>query len=154
MKMAARWFVGECAGKKGPKVLIFNQQGRTEAVDFLDGLCHTVKKADPAGKGFEHVIFCTNVTYAETGYKRDFVNHQYNPKDIEKMTAQKVFAEKWAALDPDANIMLIHSIEEAINKARSLSEPLEDGEKVQALITGSLHLVGGALGILEKADAL
>jgi folylpolyglutamate synthase len=72
LKMAARWFAGECAsrGERGAKVLLFNQQGRTEAVDFLDGLCNTVKKADPAGKGFEHVIFCTNVTYAETGYKR------------------------------------------------------------------------------------
>lgn len=72
LKMAARWFVGECARRDeaGPKVLIFNQQGRTEAVDFLDGLCNTVQNADPAGKGFEHVIFCTNVTYAETGYKR------------------------------------------------------------------------------------
>ena len=78
LKMAARWFVGECSGKKGPKVLVFNQQGRTEAVDFLDGLCNTVKKGSSAeegsdvggGKGFEHVIFCTNVTYAETGYKR------------------------------------------------------------------------------------
>jgi len=69
LKMAARWFVGECAGRAegGPKVLIFNQQGRTEAVDFLDGLCNTVKSA---GRGFEHVIFCTNVTYAATGYKR------------------------------------------------------------------------------------
>lgn len=72
LKMAARWFVGECAGRgpAGPRVLIFNQQGRAEAVDFLDGLCNTVKKEDPEGKGFEHVIFCTNVTYAETGYKR------------------------------------------------------------------------------------
>ncbi|KAK0657729.1 Mur ligase [Cercophora newfieldiana] len=154
LKMAARWFAGECAEKRGPKVLIFNQQGRAEAVDFLDGLCNTVKKGDPAGKGFEHVIFCTNVTYAETGYKRDFVNHQYNPKDIEKMTAQKIFAEKWSALDPAANVMVIHSIEEAINKARSLSKTVQDRENVQALITGSLHLVGGALGILEKADAL
>jgi folylpolyglutamate synthase len=72
LKMAARWFVGECARRTdaGAKVLVFNQQGRTEAVDFLDGLCNTVKNADPAGKGFEHVIFCTNVTYAATGYKR------------------------------------------------------------------------------------
>jgi folylpolyglutamate synthase len=69
LKMAARWFVGECASRAegGPKVLVFNQQGRTEAVDFLDGLCNTVKNS---GKGFEHVIFCTNVTYAATGYKR------------------------------------------------------------------------------------
>ena len=70
------------------------------------------------------------------------------------MTAQRVFAKKWAELDPEANIMVIQSIEEAINKARSLSETAESGQKVQALITGSLHLVGGALGILEKADAL
>lgn len=77
LRMAARWFAGECADRAraqaaacGPKVLIFNQQGRSEAVDFLDGLCSAVKKADPAGKGFEHVIFCTNVTYAATGYKR------------------------------------------------------------------------------------
>jgi folylpolyglutamate synthase len=69
LKMAARWFVGECVARAegGPKVLIFNQQGRTEAVDFLDGLCNTVKNS---GGGFEHVIFCTNVTYAATGYKR------------------------------------------------------------------------------------
>ena len=72
LKMAARWFVGECAHHPaaGPRVLIFNQQGRSEAVDFLDGLCNTVNKADPAGTGFEHVIFCTNVTYAKAGYKR------------------------------------------------------------------------------------
>ncbi|KAL2017461.1 hypothetical protein VTK56DRAFT_2057 [Thermocarpiscus australiensis] len=156
LKMAARWFAGECAGRRtggGPKVLIFNQQGRSEAVDFLDGLCDSVKNADPSGKGFEHVIFCTNVTYAATGYKRDFVNHQHNPADIEKMTMQRVFADRWSTLDPSAHVMVIPSIEEAINTARGLAEN-EGGRKVQALITGSLHLVGGALGILEGADAL
>lgn len=73
LKMAARWFVEETKGTAGPKVLIFNQQGRTEAIDFLDGLCNTLKKVEPGpdGKtGFQHVIFCTNVTYAKTGYKR------------------------------------------------------------------------------------
>lgn len=156
LKMAARWFVEETKTEgKGPKVLIFNQQGRSEAVDFLDGLCNTVKNADSTGQGFQHVIFCTNVTYATTGYKRDFVNHQYNPADIEKMTQQRIFAEKWASLDTSAKILVIPSIEEAINTARGLANSEgEDGSKVQALITGSLHLVGGALGILEKADAL
>lgn len=162
LKMAARWFVSECdarrkqgQGKKEEKkLLIFNQQGRSEAVDFLDGLCRAVKQADPTGKGFEHVIFCTNVTYAETGYKRDFVNHQYNPADIEKMTQQRIFAEKWSALDPDAKVQVIPTIEEAINTARELADSDAGGQKVQALITGSLHLVGGALGILEKVDAL
>lgn len=70
------------------------------------------------------------------------------------MTQQRVFAERWSTLDPSANVILIPTIEEAINKARSLVDTTEGEQKVQALITGSLHLVGGALGILEKADAL
>ncbi|KAL1837387.1 hypothetical protein VTJ49DRAFT_3946 [Mycothermus thermophilus] len=150
LKMAARWFTGEAAKRKGPLVLVFNQQGRSEAVGFLDALCTTVKNADPEGVGFRHVIFCTNVTYKTTGYKRDFVNHQYNPADIEKMTVQHAFADKWRQLDPGADVRLALSIEEAIDTVRGLA-----GEaKVQALITGSLHLVGGALGILEGAEAL
>jgi folylpolyglutamate synthase len=68
------------------------------------------------------------------------------------MTQQRVFADRWKQLDPAANVLLIPSIEEAINTARGLAQ--DDGPKVQALITGSLHLVGGALGILEGADAL
>jgi folylpolyglutamate synthase len=68
------------------------------------------------------------------------------------MTMQRVFADKWRELDPSANIMLIPSIEEAISTARTLAK--DNDPKVQALITGSLHLVGGALGILEGADAL
>lgn len=68
------------------------------------------------------------------------------------MTMQRAFAEKWKALDPSANVMLIPSIEAAITTARGLAQ--EGRPKVQALITGSLHLVGGALGILESADAL
>jgi folylpolyglutamate synthase len=67
------------------------------------------------------------------------------------MTMQRVFADKWKELDPAANVLLIPTIEEAINTARALTK---EGPKVQALITGSLHLVGGALGILEGADAL
>lgn len=68
LKMAARWFAGESEGRAGPRVLIFNQQGRTEAIDFLDGLHTGSKRAD--GTAFDYVMFCTNVTHAVTGYKR------------------------------------------------------------------------------------
>ncbi|KAH8770921.1 Mur ligase [Diaporthe sp. PMI_573] len=152
LKMAARWFVGANEGRRGPRILIFNQQGRTEAIDFLEGLHSGAKRDD--GSSFDHVVFCTNVTHATTGYKRDFVNHQYDPEAIQKLTVQRTFAERWATLDPKANITVIPSIEEALNVARDLTGSLEEGEAVQAFITGSLHLVGGALGILEGADAL
>lgn len=82
------------------------------------------------------------------------MNHQYDADAIKKLTVQRTFAERWSSLDPKANVMVIGSIEEAINQAREIAKSTKDGETLQALITGSLHLVGGALGILEKADAL
>ncbi|GKT91560.1 folylpolyglutamate synthase [Colletotrichum tofieldiae] len=133
-------------GEKGP------EGGRTEAIDFLDGVYNAIKRED--GSAFETVVFCTNVTYAQTGYKRDFVNHQYDAKAIEAMTVQRQFAERWSKLDPKADVRVIPTIEEALNHVRGVSEGVAEGESVQAFVTGSLHLVGGALGILEGADAL
>lgn len=68
LRAAAKWFAEECATQKGPRVLIFNQQGRTEAVEFLDGLSAGSKQPD--GTGFDYAFFCTNITLAATGYKR------------------------------------------------------------------------------------
>lgn len=152
LKMATRWFAGECANRTGPKALIFNQQGRDEAVQFLEGMISSLKAQ---GQGtFEHVVFCTNVTYAETGYKRDFVNYQYDPAAVKALTAQRTFAEKWSALDPQAKVVVLPTIEDAINHIRALGKTkVGESETVQALITGSLHLVGGALSILEGVDA-
>lgn len=132
--------------------MIFNQQGRSEALSFLDAIFAATKSPD--GRSFDHVIFCTNVTYADTGYKRDFVNKQYDPSAVASMTAQKAFAQKWSELDPAAKVEVIPTIEEAINRVRGLGEGLGGDEFVTAFITGSLHLVGGALGMLEKVDAL
>ncbi|KAM0556756.1 hypothetical protein ACHAPJ_005815 [Fusarium lateritium] len=152
LKMSAKWFKDETSGRTGPRVMIFNQQGRSEAVDFLDSVFKATKRdGQPA---FDHVVFCTNVTYAASGYKRDFVNRQYDPAEIDKMTVQQRFAEKWTSLDPAATVKVMPTIEQSIDYARHVGENLPEGETVQAFITGSLHLVGGALGILEKADAL
>ena len=70
------------------------------------------------------------------------------------MTVQRAFADRWAALDPAAQVSVIPTIEEAIAHVRSLEGGLDEGQSVRAFITGSLHLVGGALGILEGVDAL
>ncbi|KND91356.1 Folylpolyglutamate synthase [Tolypocladium ophioglossoides CBS 100239] len=155
LKMSSRWFADETADSPGPRVMIFNQQGRSEAVDFLASVRSTTARATKTNApSFDHVIFCTNVTYAAAGYKRDFVNHQIDPKDIENMTVQRRFAEKWSELDPAAKVVVLPTIEEALDHARHLGQGLGEGERVQAYVTGSLHLVGGALGILEQADAL
>ncbi|KAI1322410.1 tetrahydrofolylpolyglutamate synthase [Xylariaceae sp. FL0255] len=157
LKMATRWFAEEIGDDKpGPRVLIFNQQGREEAISFLSGMLTALQTHSrrPGQDAFEHVVFCTNVTHAATGYKRDFVNHQYDPEAVKALTAQRGFQEKWALLDPKAKIEVLPTIEDAINHVRGLGGSLAEGESVQALITGSLHLVGGALSILEGVDAL
>ncbi|KAK2060345.1 FolC bifunctional protein [Colletotrichum caudatum] len=155
LRVAARWFAGEAAARRGPRALVFNQQGRAEAVDFLDGVYEGVRRGDD-GSAFETVVFCTNVTHARTGYKRDFVNHQYDAQAVEAMTVQRRFAERWSRLDPKADVRVVPTIEEALDHVRGVAEAggLAEGESVQAFVTGSLHLVGGALGILEGADAL
>ncbi|KAL1882113.1 hypothetical protein VTK73DRAFT_2204 [Phialemonium thermophilum] len=153
LNTAARWFSGQCVERTGPKALIFNQQGRPEAINFLEGLYNATKSAAD-GSSFQHVIFCSNITYAGSGYKKDFVNRQHDPEAVKRLTQQHAFAEKWALLDPSANISVCSSIEEAINRVRDVGNTVGEKETVQALITGSLHLVGGALAILEGDDAL
>ncbi|KAK7430114.1 Folylpolyglutamate synthetase [Neonectria magnoliae] len=152
LKMSAKWFNDEISARSGPRIMIFNQQGRSEAVDFLESIQKATKRENQPA--FDHVIFCTNVTYAVTGYKRDFVNRQFDPVDIDKMTVQHRFAAKWSSVDPDATVKVMPTIEQSLDYARQLGEGLPEGQSVQAFITGSLHLVGGALGILEKSDAL
>jgi hypothetical protein len=132
--------------------MIFNQQGRTEAIDFLTPLQRATSRGTLPS--FDYAIFCTNVTYAKTGYKRDFVNRGIDPKEIETLSVQKRFAEKWSEADPNAKVVVMPTIEEALDYARHVGDDGLQGEKVMAYVTGSLHLVGGALGILEKADAL
>lgn len=97
------------------------------------------------------------------GPKKDFVNRAYDSVAIAGLTMQKSFAEKWRALDPQASasIKVLSCIEDAFEYVRmELNDGGErtdgkDGRKeVHALITGSVHLVGRALGVLEGVDAL
>ena len=132
--------------------MIFNQQGRSEAVDFLESI-HSAAKRE-GQPTFDLVIFCTNVTYIKTGYKRDFVNHQDDAREVHDMVVQHRFEEKWKAMEPTANVRVVPTIEEALEQVRALGSGLDPNVKVDALVTGSLHLVGGALGMLEQADAL
>ncbi|KAI9743654.1 MAG: Folylpolyglutamate synthetase [Claussenomyces sp. TS43310] len=151
LRVAAEWFGVQSSQEPGTRVLIFNQQGRASAVTLLEGLFRALELQGLVN--FDHVVFCTNVTYAQTGYKKDFVNHTYDAKVIAGLTVQKSFAEKWTSLDPSAKVSVAPSIEQALDYVKNLAKA-HDEDHVQAFITGSLHLVGGALGVLEGADAL
>lgn len=62
------------------------------------------------------------------------------------LTVQNEFAAKWSELDEKAKVVVMPSIEESIDYVRAL----EDTKGVSAFITGSLHLIGGALSVLEE----
>ena len=71
---------------------------------------------------------------------------------------QKSFVEQWKALNPLSNTktIVLPSVEDALQYARGVSGEAgeEEGKKIQVFITGSVHLVGRALGTLEGVDAL
>ena len=86
----------------------------------------------------------------------DFVNHTYDSDAIAGLTLQKAFAGRWKSFDPQACVAVVPTIQEALDYARSLSDMDGEGanKEVHTLVTGSLHLVGGALGVLEGATTL
>jgi folylpolyglutamate synthase len=101
----------------------------------------------------------------------DHISHGTDSAEVASLSLQKAFAEKWHELDPSANIQVLLSLEDAFEYARDVGgtelafeyldemrgrQPTNDLElgKVHVLVTGSVHLVGRALGELEGADAL
>lgn len=148
--VAAKWFSDECAQKPGPQILIFNQQGHREAVELLEGLYSAIKSQNAVT--FDHVIFCPTVPSAQAS-KKDHVNLSADSSALAGLTMQKAFAYKWRELDQSSSstIHVLPSLEDAFACVRDLS--LDKG-KIHVLITGSVHLIGRALGILENAEAL
>ncbi|KAL8381342.1 hypothetical protein RB595_005552 [Gaeumannomyces hyphopodioides] len=163
LALAGGWFAAEVENRPGPRLLIFNQQARAQAHEFLAGLSNAVKSKD--GRGFDQVIFCSNRTYPSADFKRESINHTVDATEVDKLTIQRAFANEWARLDPTSTVSVVGSIHEAIEQVRRVASPLQsqkghgdpECEKrapVQVLVTGSVHLVGGILGILENAETL
>ncbi|CAL3970141.1 unnamed protein product [Diplocarpon coronariae] len=152
--VAAKWFSREATSKPGRRVLIFNQQGHRESVELLEGLFNAI--SSEADIKFDHVIFCPTVPVTQSS--KDHVNLSTDPVALAGLTMQNTFAEKWKSLDPasSTSVQVFTSLEQAFAYIRKLSsEGQATGDaQVQAFITGSVHLIGRALGILEGADAI
>lgn len=63
---------------------------------------------------------------------------------------QERYAETWGSLDPTATVLRERTIEGALDRAREIGDP---NNGMQALITGTLHLVSGAICLLESDNA-
>ena len=217
IELAAKWYSSETAslgGRSGarsraPKrVLVFNQQTR-DAVALARALHETLARtsstAGDASRPFTHVLFCTNVTFKDGGYKADLASLNANSKDVEYLSVQTSLAGAWCDLErkqhqhqhqhhqqqaqqqghrkAETVVQVLKTIEHAVEyvdelaadsevdgdtaqgasthsrvlagtlpaeKEKEEEEEEEGEEKVAVFVTGSLHLVGGLLEVLEQ----
>lgn len=160
IKVAAQWFISqiqasststESADKK-LRVLIFNQQTR-DADALARALYETLAAALGSETPFTHAIFCTNVTYKEAGYRPDLVSINTDASDVEKLRVQNGLAQAWGEIDPRTEIKVYNTIEEAVDFARELAAHerglVKNEAPIMTFVTGSLHLVGGFLDVIE-----
>lgn len=151
--VAARWFGEQVSAQQQrskPRILLFNQQNR-DASGLATALHKTLGTALGSNSPFTHVVFCTNVTFKEAGYKPDLVSINSNASDVNRLVVQNQLAETWRALDPSCAIEVKGTIEEAVEWCRSIArESGSSEEETVVLATGSLHLVGGVIDVLES----
>ncbi|EON62530.1 hypothetical protein W97_01753 [Coniosporium apollinis CBS 100218] len=163
IEVAGRWFAEQISAslasstgsaKRKPRVLVFNQQTRDASALALalhktlqSSLSRTVTTSSP----FTHAIFCTNVTFRDSGYKPDLVSVNTNASDVQSLAVQHSLAKTWAEVDPSTEVRVVRTIEEAVGAAREIAR-IEAEDEAMVLVTGSLHLVGGLIDVLESEE--
>ncbi|KAF2765680.1 FolC bifunctional protein [Teratosphaeria nubilosa] len=143
--MAARWFASSTS-TDAIRILVFNQQTR-DAPALARRLHQTLASALGDPKPFRHAVFCSNITYTSAGYKADLVSINTNKDDLASLRVQRELAHAYDSIDPEAKVHVLPSIEEAVRRAREVAGEAE--RRVEVLSTGSLHLVGGLIEVLE-----
>jgi folylpolyglutamate synthase len=145
IELAANWFAENVGYVVEPRerVLIFNQQTR-DATGLARVLYKSLKQK-LGNRPFGQVIFTTNVTSQSAGYKPDLLSINNDIDDIHDMKVQKELQTAWRELDPDCTTYICPTIDKAIAIARDSSR------NPHVLVTGSLHLVGGIIDVLESS---
>lgn len=123
-----------------PTVLVFNQQLRDP-----EPLLARIALAVPS---VTHAYFTTNTTYRGGTFLPDLVLINTSADEVEQLVVQKRGQTAWAAADPAAATQVFLSIEGTVDAVRGLAAR----GPVQVFVTGSLHLVGGLLVVLDGRD--
>ncbi|OQE30998.1 hypothetical protein PENFLA_c002G02730 [Penicillium flavigenum] len=161
IRLAGQWFASriqadsssEDVAAKKTRILIFNQQTRNSTA-LARALHETLASALGNDTPFTHALFCTNITYKQAGFRPDLVSMNTNADDLELLRVQKSLAQEWNAIDPRTQTHVFGTIEEAVDFAREVAGKerkilQKDEAPVMTFVTGSLHLVGGFLDVLE-----
>jgi folylpolyglutamate synthase len=159
--LAGQWFAGQLAALTSPSgaaaklktYLIFNQQTRERTPTSLALALHasltpvlssSTASSEPT---FATVLFSTNTTYASAGTTPDLTSVGTNADDVSALAVQNELAAAWREVEPEAQVEVRRTIEEAVGVVRG--DRVGEGVRKVVLVTGSLHLVGGLLEVLE-----
>ncbi|KAF8517828.1 tetrahydrofolylpolyglutamate synthase [Gautieria morchelliformis] len=160
------WFTSTGVGVKPDaaremttRLLIFNCTSGRSGGEFLAAMLDTVdvqlRHHTIGGSSkdfFDHVVFCTNVTYVDGGSKPDFVSLNISEDSVANLTIQKGLAAAWLSLIPEfppSHVHVLPSVQHAIEIARSLHG---QRKSLDVLVCGSLHLVGGVIEVADLAE--
>lgn len=154
LKSCGEWAWGWDAGG-APNVLIFNCSGGRQGETLLSALLQAGADTDATtiqalGSAFDTVVFCTNVTYTDGGFKGDLTAHALDPADLAALATQNALREAWLNLVPgfdEGSVHAVPSIQHAVEIVRGLGER-------RVLVAGSLHLVGGVMEVAGLQRAL
>ncbi|KAG8739829.1 Folylpolyglutamate synthetase, partial [Ceratobasidium sp. 428] len=140
------------------RVLIFNCSGERAGQLFLETLLETAAsrtvlasyEIEHPGFLFNHVIFCTNVTTPEA---LESSVKKAERETVTSLTVQREFAEAWKRLVPgfkDENSRVVLMIQDAVDLVEKI---YESGRELDVLVMGSLHLVGGLIGVAKLEES-
>ena len=158
------------------RILLFNQQTRDApalARALHLALSQALPPKDEETPLFTHALFSTNITFAAapeasdsantstpTGslppagggrYKPDLISMNTSASDVLALTVQRNLAATWQELDAGAKVSVFGTVEEAVREVERVAKVAEEHHQrdVVVFVTGSLHLVGGVLEVLE-----
>ncbi|KAJ7765018.1 Mur ligase [Mycena maculata] len=167
LECCVQWFVSPGVGlqadtaKPGPRILIFNCTSGRSGASFLKSMhshiatqLKSYDSDETVSSFFDHVIFCTNVTYADGGFKGDLTTLAIPEADLAQLKTQHQLASAWSSLIPTfpaENIHVLPSIEHSVNLVRKLDS---DAGQANVLVAGSLHLVGGVIEVAGLSFSL
>ncbi|KAJ7498770.1 FolC bifunctional protein [Mycena latifolia] len=156
------WLQVQCTDQTcRTRILVFNCTSGRSGSAFLESMnSHTATQLalfesdETASSFFDHVIFCTNVTYADGGFKGDLTTLAIPEADLAELKTQHQLSSAWSSLIPTfppENIHVLPSIEHAVSLVRQLES---DTGRVDVLVAGSLHLVGGVIEVAGLSFSL
>ncbi|KAF8914042.1 Mur ligase [Gymnopilus junonius] len=168
LQCCMEWFVASGVGlplvsepQNVSRFLVFNCTSGRSGETFLNAIAESIRSQLAVNKMdvtnvatfFDHVIFCTNVTYADGHFKGDLTTKAISKSDLEGLKTQQSLGSSWSSLFPtfpSDHIHVLPSIEHAVRLVETIQSVRSSAAKV--LVTGSLHLVGGLIEVAALSE--